>query len=138
MINEPTLTKLKIISHPKGKIMHALKSTDDTFLNFGEAYFTEIKKNMIKGWKKHLRMTLNLIVPLGTVQFFILNQSNNKNFSFTIGESNYQRLTVPANYWVAFKGIQNNNLILNIADIPHDPNESENLDLNQLWDIKSI
>ena len=109
-----------------------------TYLHLSDDLNKQIKKNMIKGWKKHLRMTLNLIVPLGTVQFFILNQSNNKNFSFTIGESNYQRLTVPANYWVAFKGIQNNNLILNIADIPHDPNESENLDLNQLWDIKSI
>ena len=31
-----------------------------------------VKSGSIKGWKKHLEMTMNLIVPLGMVRFVFL------------------------------------------------------------------
>ena len=48
----------------KGNIFHALKSSEEDFDKFGEAYFTEITKDETKGWKKHTHMMMNLIVPL--------------------------------------------------------------------------
>ncbi len=42
----------------------------------------------------------------------------------------YQRLTIPPGYWVAFGGVgEDLNLLLNIASLPHDPNESRSLPL---------
>ena len=42
--------------------------------------------------------------------------------------------------WIAFKGKNNNtNLILNIADMEHDPDEIERLDLDQFdYDWESV
>ena len=54
--------------------------------------------------------------------------------SFIIGESNYKRLTVPPKIHVAFQGLSKDmNILLNIADIEHDPNESVNLPLDSFY-----
>jgi dTDP-4-dehydrorhamnose 3,5-epimerase len=123
------LSPLKVIDHVKGDVMHALKKSDDQFSGFGEAYFTKIHMGKIKGWKKHLKMTMNLIVPIGNVKIVVFNESLNIFQSFNIGDSNYKKLTIPPGYWVAFRGLSQNNIMLNIANIEHDPEESINLSI---------
>ena len=109
-----------------------------SFSGFGEAYFSKIDYNKIKGWTIHKEMTLNLIVPLGQVMFVIFDdriKSNSRgNFNkIVLSNSNYQRLTVPPKLWVAFKGISKSfNLILNIANLKHNPLEMEKLPLNKI------
>jgi dTDP-4-dehydrorhamnose 3,5-epimerase len=122
------LTPLKKISHPNGDIFHAMKVSDKSFFGFGEAYFTSVNQDKIKGWKKHTEMTLNLIVAVGKIQFAIYN--NKSFFSVILSKDNYQRLTVAPGLWVAFKGLSVENITLNLSNIEHDPNESINLDLN--------
>lgn len=117
----------KIVAHPKGDIRHALKQGDAAFKGFGEAYFSEIHFGEIKGWKKHRRMWLNLVVPVGEVRFVLFDEAQNTFSEFTLGESNYARLTVPPGVWMAFEGLgTGKNLLLNIASIEHDPDEAEN------------
>ena len=125
------LTKLNIISNPKGDILHALKSSETNFLKFGEAYFTQIKNKETKGWKKHSQMIMNLIVPIGTVQFNIWDNVNKKGYTTKIGDKNYARLTIPNGNWVAFSGHSNYNLVLNIASLEHNPSESIEEDLKK-------
>lgn len=122
------LTPLKKISHPNGDIFHAMKVSDKSFFGFGEAYFTSVNQDKIKGWKKHTEMTLNLIVAVGKIQFAIYN--NKSFFSVILSKDNHQRLTVAPGLWVAFKGLSGENITLNLSNIEHDPNESINLDLN--------
>jgi len=123
------LTDLKRINHPKGNIYHAMKKSDKGFEGFGEAYFSTIKENEIKGWKKHLKMTMNIIVPVGEVTFVLFDDRENSNsvnnfFSVTLSPSNYYRLTVPPGIWYAFKGHNHDlNLILDVADMEHQPDE---------------
>ena len=142
-IDGALLTPLKIISHPKGDIMHGMKRSDQGFVDFGEAYFTIVKFGEIKGWNKHKRMTLNLCVPVGKV-FFVLYDDREKsktrgNFMpIEISVDAYQRLTVPPGVWLAFKGMSDSiNLILDVTDMEHDPEEVEKQDLEQIeynWD----
>ena len=126
------ITPLEKIYHPKGDILKALKKTDDGFDNFGEAYFSEIHKGEIKGWKKHREMTLNLVVIIGEIKFVIFNERSNEFFSINISKSNYKRLTIKPGLFMAFKGINNHNMVLNIANIEHRPDETLNIDLNQI------
>lgn len=127
------LTKLKTIYNSKGDILHALKSSEDSYSEFGEAYFTTINKDEVKGWKKHKRMEMNLVVPVGDVTFHIYNEINEKKESFRINRENYSRLTVPPGYWMAFEGHDAYlNLILNIASIEHDPDEAINIELEKI------
>ena len=131
------LTPLKRIQHPKGDVLHGLKKSDAEYSSFGEAYFSTINNGEIKGWNKHKMMTLNLIVPFGEVTFVIYDKressrSKGKFFKVTLSQANYQRLTVPPGLWLAFKGKSNDiNLILNIADMEHDPDEIEKMDLDK-------
>ncbi len=66
-----SLHPLKHITVPKGDIYHAMKSTDEGYCGFGEAYFSQIEQGQTKGWKRHNRMMLNLIVPVGAVKFVV-------------------------------------------------------------------
>lgn len=126
------LTPLKRISNPKGDILHAMKISDDGYDGFGEAYFSSVHKSDIKGWKKHSRMTLNLVVPQGAIRFVIYNEQSQNFKSVELSEKNYQRLTIAPGLWLAFKGIETNNILLNLASIEHDPDEAVNLKLEDI------
>jgi dTDP-4-dehydrorhamnose 3,5-epimerase len=131
-LNGVILTPLKQIHNPKGDIFHAMKKSDDGFDGFGEAYFSTIHKDDIKGWKQHIKMTLNLVVPFGEIEFVIYDENKNEFFSINISQDNYQRLTVTAGLWMAFRGIGRNNMLLNLASIEHDPDESNNIEINEI------
>ena len=124
------LSPLKVIDNEKGNIFHALRSSDKTFDSFGEAYFSIVNKNEIKGWKKHNLMTLNILVPFGEVEFVIHDGLNFLNIK--LSKNNYHRLSIKPKLWVAFRGLDNSNMLLNLASHLHDPEESENLPLNQI------
>jgi len=123
-----TLTSLRKIEHSKGDVFHAMKASDKGFSGFGEAYFSTVNKSDVKGWKKHTKMTLNLVVVTGEVEFVVHNGID--FFNVKLSKGNYQRLTVEPGLWVAFRGLSNENILLNLASIEHDPNESENVHLN--------
>jgi dTDP-4-dehydrorhamnose 3,5-epimerase len=129
------LTPLNKICHPKGDILHGMKRGDEGFSGFGEAYFSTINDGEIKGWNKHKMMTLNLVVPLGSVTFVIYDDRDSiskkgKYFTVELSPDKYHRLTIPPGLWLAFKGKnKTTNLILNIADMEHDSEEIEKLGL---------
>jgi dTDP-4-dehydrorhamnose 3,5-epimerase len=78
-------------------------------------------------------MTLNLIVPSGSVKFVFFDKTFKKLTSLVIGDENYSRITVPPGIWFGFMGVGPGlNLILNIADIEHDPNEVERMSQSEL------
>jgi len=132
------LTPLKKIDQPKGDIYHALKKKDDGFSGFGEVYFSSVHYRKIKGWKLHKKMILNLVVPVGEIEFVVFDAREgsatfNQFNTIRLSQKNYKRLTVPNGVWVAFRGRDEGlNLLLNIASIEHDPNESEVLDVSEI------
>jgi dTDP-4-dehydrorhamnose 3,5-epimerase len=132
----PGLTPLRRIAHPLGDIQHGMKAVDDGYAGFGEAYFTRVLCGAVKGWKRHSRMQLNLVVPCGAVRFYVRDDSG-RAFAFLLGDepgavagTQYARLTVPPGWWVAFEGVGPAlNQVLNLASIAHDPQEATNLEL---------
>jgi len=134
----PSLTKLLKIEQTTGSVMHALKASSEGYCGFGEAYFSSINFESAKGWKLHQRMTLNLVVPYGEIRFVVHTGEKvgegpyiDPLLDIILGDSNYSRLTVPPGYWVAFQGVgMGTNILMNLANIEHDPSESINKDLN--------
>ena len=109
-----------------------MKKSDDGFDGFGEAYFSTIHQGDIKGWKKHTKMTLNLVVPVGEIEFVIYDENTKEFFSVKISQDNYQRLTVKPNLWMAFRGMQENSILLNLASIEHNPDEASNIEISKI------
>jgi dTDP-4-dehydrorhamnose 3,5-epimerase len=125
------ITPLKRIELLGGDVLHALKNDETGYNLFGEAYFSIIKYNVIKGWKCHTKMTMNLIVPVGEVKFVFYDENTFRIIE--IGENNYCRITVPPGIWFGFKGIGLNiNLVLNIANLRHDPEEVQKKQISEI------
>lgn len=131
------VTPLSRIPTKGGDVLHAVKQNDVGYTGFGEAYFSWVASGAVKGWKRHTKMIMNIVVPVGNVQFvFFLD--GEKDFRVEkIGVDRYMRLTVPPGIWFGFQGLADTqSLVLNIANIPHDPNEVERLasfDINYIW-----
>ena len=138
MINGVMLTPLKRITGELGDVLHAMKQDEISFCGFGEAYFSTVKKNTVKAWKYHRRMTLNLVVPCGEIKFVLYDNrisspTYGEIYEVTLSCQNYQRLTIPPIVCLGFKGLGDGlNMLLNIASIPHDPNESEKMDIDYI------
>tara|TARA_B100000482_G_C12547549_1_gene274786 strand:+ start:425 stop:850 length:426 start_codon:yes stop_codon:yes gene_type:complete len=136
-MNGVEITKLDMMQTPGGDVMHGLKSIDSSFVGFGEAYFSIIDHQSIKGWKRHKRMTLNLIVPTGSVKFVIhddrIESSSYGEFKVVeLSRDNYNRLTISPMLWLGFQGIgKEENIVLNVASIPHDPEEVDKKDVEE-------
>jgi dTDP-4-dehydrorhamnose 3,5-epimerase len=128
------VTQLKQVRNPKGDILHGLRFSESSYNGFGEAYFSCILPKEIKGWKKHKLAQLNIIVPLGEIEFVLfdnrLNSTTNGTFQSVIlgpsSENTYKRLTIPNEIWVAFRSTRNEiGILLDIMDIEHSDLESE-------------
>jgi dTDP-4-dehydrorhamnose 3,5-epimerase len=124
------LTPLARIAHPKGDVWHGMKAGDPGYAGFGETYFTTVHAGVTKGWKRHTRMTMNLVVVSGAVTFHLHDGASGGTTCHTLGDENYARLTVPPGWWMAFSGAgSGSNIVCNLASIAHDPLEAVNADL---------
>ena len=136
MIDGLIITPLKIVDVPNGNVLHAMKSEDSGFSGFGEAYFSAIESSAVKAWKRHHHMTLNIVVPVGKIRFVIFDDRVEGNTQFQeviLSQQNYCRLTVPPMVWMGFQGMHDDkSMLLNIADISHNPNESDRKAISEI------
>ena len=144
MINGLILTPMRIIDVMGGSVLRVMNTHEESCVGFGEAYFSTVEYNTIRGWKRHKEMTLNLVVPMGSIRFVVYDGRNSSstfgNFQeFILSRSNYNRLTIPPGVWVGFQGVGvEDNILLNIANIPHDDNEVDHVPLEEFdynWNI---
>jgi dTDP-4-dehydrorhamnose 3,5-epimerase len=139
MINGVLVTPLRIVPVAGGDVYHALKALEPGFTGFGEAYFSSVHAGVVKPWKRHNRMTMNLVVIAGEIRFVV---HDDRPGSSTLGmteayqlgpQASYARLTVPPGLWMAFEGLGNGtSLVLNVADMPHDPIEADRRSLAEI------
>lgn len=127
MLDGVRLTQLRIIPLDEGDVLHGMKAGDPGFSGFGEAYFSTVVAGHVKAWKKHRQMTLNFVVPTGRIKFVIHDERLPNVFEVVeLSRDNYQRLTVAPGLWVGFASTgEGPHILLNVANIPHDPAECE-------------
>ena len=142
MIKDIVVTHLDVIDTPSGNVMHGMKETSAGYAGFGEAYFSQVDKGAIKAWKRHKKMTLNLMVPVGKIKFVLFDDREVSNTQFQeviISKDNYCRLTLPPMVWMGFQGLSNGrSMLLNIANIEHDLSEVDRLEIEKInydWSI---
>ena len=139
MIEGVIVSPLKVIDVKGGNVLHAIKASDSEYKGFGEAYFSMIEKGIIKGWKRHKEMTLNIIVPVGAIRFVLFDSRDNsvtagKYFEVDLSLKYYNRLTIPPMVWMGFQGLEEGfSMLLNIANIPHSQSEVEQKELDEIY-----
>ena len=131
------LTSLRQISDERGAVLHMLRCDAPEFVHFGECYFSEVMPGVIKAWKRHHKQTQNIAVPIGLVRMIIFDD---RESSVTRGNlidlelgrpDKYFRISIPPGLWYGFSCVSIvPALLVNCADLPHDPDESELIDIN--------
>jgi len=116
----------KTILVENGNVKRGLRSSDNSFEGFGELYFTEVNKNKVKSWKRHTKMTLNLLPVIGDIVLYIKRDLLDTPEEVIFGSDDYKLVCIETNVWFAFKGIADVNVMANLASIEHDPSEIEN------------
>lgn len=118
-----------------GQVKHAIKGLDEYLKTFGECYFSTVRIKEAKAWKKHTKMTCNLFVPKGAVKFVFYDdrQVGSKNqiiTEFLLDDNlHYGRLIIKPGIWFGFAGAgDQDSIILNVSDLPHDPTEGLRLE----------
>ncbi len=112
-----------------GNIIKFIDIKSKFFDKFGEIYFSEVNYKMIKGWKLHKQMQMNICVPAGEVKFVLFC---NEKFNEIIMNKKSYILTIYPNTWFAFQGMSKNlNLVTNFSNIVHTDEESITKSLSQ-------
>jgi dTDP-4-dehydrorhamnose 3,5-epimerase len=129
MIPGVLVTPLKIIPDERGKIMHMLKQTDPWFQGFGEIYFSVANPGMVKAWRKHQRMTINLAAVLGTARVVVhddrdTSAARGQFQEIVLGPDSYQLVTVAPGLWTGYAALSAEPVIMaNCTSLPHEPAE---------------
>jgi len=113
--------------------MHMLRRDDPHFVEFGEIYFTSIYRAVIKGWHRHVDMTLNYACPWGRVKLVMYDDREGSPtrgvlMELFLGPDDYSLVVIPPMVWNGMKGMDDVSLIANCATHPHDPVRTERRD----------
>ena len=129
MIFDVKITKLKIISDDRGKVMHMLRTDSPAFKEFGEIYFSTIYQGKIKGWHLHKESSLNYVCIKGKVRLTLFDdrpgsKSKNEIQEILLSPREYNLITIPPNIWNGFKGLdKDESIIANCLTLPHNERE---------------
>lgn len=126
------ITPLRQITDDRGAVLHMLRADSPDFSRFGECYFSVVNPGAIKAWKRHLRQTQNLAVPMGRARFVFCDRradspTQGRIEVLELGRpDSYLRLRIPPLVWYGFTCVGDAPaLIANCADMPHEAGESE-------------
>ena len=119
------IIKLDVYRNFQGDLIKYLNCHNKYFKKFGETYFTEIKKNYVKGWNYHKRLQCLVAVPFGEVVFtFKTNIKNKLKKKLIIGKKKNYLIIVPPKIWFKFQSTHKISLVVNTLSELYDPKET--------------
>ena len=117
-------------------MLHMVRHGSPLFSGFGEMYFSEVEAGAVKGWKRHSLQTQLFAVPVGRLKVVLFDArsaspTQGVREEVVLGRpEHYRLLRIPPGVWYAFGAHgEGAALVANLADLPHDPTESEKLPL---------
>jgi len=128
---------LKQIKDERGAVLHMIRSDSPLFSRFGEIYFSIVNPGIVKAWKRHRALTQHFAVPVGRLRLVFFDErvdspSKGRVEEIILGRPDrYYLVCIPPMLWYGFQGISKMPALLaNCSDLPHDPNESEQLPIS--------
>lgn len=149
MIHGVKTKRLRVIPDERGWLMECLRSDDDMFIKFGQAYVTAANFGVVKAWHYHKKQTDNIVVIHGMAKVALYDGRENSPTrgevnEFFMGDRNPLLLQIPAGVYHGFKGISpGQTIVLNIPTELYDydnPDEyrvhPHNNDIPYSWERK--
>jgi dTDP-4-dehydrorhamnose 3,5-epimerase len=135
-ISGVVIQPLKQMVDERGAVLHMLRADSPLFMGFGEIYFSLVLPGVVKGWKRHRRLTQHFAVPVGQIRLVLFDDrpdspSVGRLEELLLGRPDrYDLVRIPPGLWYGFQGLGAiPALVANCTDFPHDPQEAESLPL---------
>ena len=132
MIAGVEIKRLKVIPDERGRLMETLRSDDDLFIKFGQAYITTAYPGVVKGWHYHKIQVDNFIGVRGMFKVVLYDNregspTRGEIDEFFLGVHNPMLLQIPRLVLHGFKAVGTEEAImLNLPTEPYrhdDPDE---------------
>lgn len=135
MINGVKLKNLKVIPDERGRLMEILRSDDDLFLQFGQAYITTTYPGIVKAWHMHKKQTDNVACIQGMIKLALFDpREDSPSFrqvdQFYIGVHNPVLVQIPNGIYHGWMCISEQEAI--IVNIPTEVYKYEQPDEHRL------
>jgi len=115
---------LKVIPDERGRLMESLRSDDDIFIKFGQAYVTTAYPGVVKGWHYHKIQVDNFVPIKGMFKVVLYDDREGSSTrgqvnEFFIGVHNPLLLQIPVLVLHGFKAIGTAEAIM--LNLPTEP-----------------
>lgn len=102
------IKRLRVIPDERGRLMEMLRSDDDIFEKFGQAYLTTAYPGVVKAWHYHKKQTDNFVVVKGMMKVVLYDSREGSptyglTNEFFMGEHNPLLLQIPKLVYHGFK-----------------------------------
>jgi dTDP-4-dehydrorhamnose 3,5-epimerase len=110
---EGVITKrLRLIPDERGFLMEMLRSDDEVFERFGQAYITAVYAGVVKGWHYHRKQTDHFVCVRGMAKVVLYDSredspTHGQIQEFFIGERNPMLVKIPPMVMHGFKAVGN-------------------------------
>ena len=132
MIDGVRTKKLKVIPDERGRLMEMLRSDDELFCGFGQAYLTTAYPGVVKAWHYHRLQTDHFVVVRGMMKVVLYDDREDSPTrgevnEFFLGEHNPTLLQIPPRVLHGFKCIGTEEaMVINLPDrVYHYPDPDE-------------
>ena len=128
------IVPLRRIPDERGTILHMLRADDPHFRGFGEIYFTTVYRGVVKGWHRHVEMTLNYACVAGRIKLVLFDDRDGSSTHGAVqeaflGPDDYSLAVIPPGVWSGFKGMSDPYaLVANCCTHSHDPSRTTRVD----------
>ncbi|HKN48349.1 MAG TPA: dTDP-4-dehydrorhamnose 3,5-epimerase family protein [Candidatus Polarisedimenticolia bacterium] len=124
MIQGVRTKALKVIPDERGRLMESLRSDDDIFIKFGQAYVTTAYPGVVKGWHYHKIQVDNFVPIKGMFKVVLYDDREGSSTrgqvnEFFIGVHNPLLLQIPVLVLHGFKAIGTAEAIM--LNLPTEP-----------------
>jgi len=108
MIEGVIVKKLKVVPDERGRLMEILRSDDQFFEKFGQAYLTTAYPGVVKAWHRHKKQIDHFACIKGMAKLVLYDgragsKSKGEVNEFFIGEHNPVLIRIPPMVWHGYK-----------------------------------
>jgi dTDP-4-dehydrorhamnose 3,5-epimerase len=131
MIHDVKTKKLRVIPDERGRLMEMLRSDDELFIRFGQAYMTTAYPGVVKAWHYHKKQVDHFVCVKGMMKVVLYDgrpesPSHKEIDEFIIGEHNPLLLQIPPYVFHGFKCISEQEaVVINLPTEPYDYKEPD-------------
>jgi dTDP-4-dehydrorhamnose 3,5-epimerase len=131
MIKDVVIKNLRSIADERGRVMEILRSDDEIFKKFGQAYITTAYPGVVKAWHYHKLQTDYFTCVCGMMKVVLYDNRPDSSTKgevneFFIGEHHPVLLVIPKMVYHGFKCVGEKEAI--IINIPSEPYNHANPD----------